>query len=47
MGLFSKTVACLQLGSENLKTILKIIELYLILDPVGIMQVTPILYWIN
>jgi len=39
MGLFPKAIACLQLGSENLKTILKIIESYLILDPVRLMQV--------
>ena len=39
MGLFPKAIACLQLGSENLKKILKIIESYLILDSVGIMQV--------
>ena len=43
MGLFPKAVACLQLGSENLKKILKIIESYLILDPPSLMQVT---YWI-
>ena len=47
MGLFPKAIACLQLGSENLKMILKIIESYLILDPVGIMQVTPTLYRIE
>ena len=39
MGLFPKAIACLQLGSENVKKILKIIESYLILDSVGIMQV--------
>jgi len=39
MGLFPRAIACLQLGSENLKIILKIIESYLILDPVGIMRV--------
>jgi len=40
MGLFPKAIACLQLGSENLKKILKIIEAYLILDPVGVMKVS-------
>jgi hypothetical protein len=40
IGLFPRAIACLQLGSENLKKILRIIESYLILDPVGIMQVT-------
>lgn len=44
MGLFPEAVACLQLGSENLKKILKIIESYLILDPVGIMQVIRIIF---
>jgi hypothetical protein len=39
MGLFPKAVACLQLGSETLKKVLRIIEYYIILDPVGIMQV--------
>lgn len=47
MGLFPKAIACLQLGSENLKMTLKIIESYLILDPVGIMQVIVMLYRIN
>lgn len=41
MGLFQKAVDCLQLGSENLVKVLKILESYLILDPVGIMQVCP------
>lgn len=41
MGLLPKAIECLQLGSEILKKILKIIESYLILDPVGIMQVCP------
>ena len=40
IGLFPRAIACLQFGSENLKKILRIIESYLILDPVGIMQVT-------
>jgi len=38
MGLFPKAITCLQLGSENLKKVLRIIEAYIILDPVGIMQ---------
>lgn len=38
MGLFPKTIECLQLGSESLKSVLRIIEYYIILDPVGIMQ---------
>jgi hypothetical protein len=43
MGLFPKAIACLELGSENLKKILKIIEAYLMLDSVGIMKVHLIL----
>jgi hypothetical protein len=39
MGLFPKAIACLQFGSDTLKTVLKIIEYYIIIDPVGIMQV--------
>jgi hypothetical protein len=39
MGLFPNAIACLQFGSENLRKVLKIIEVYLILDPVGIMKV--------
>jgi hypothetical protein len=38
MGLFPKAIACLQLGSENLKKVLRIVESYIMLDPVGIMQ---------
>lgn len=38
MGLFPKAVECLQLGSESLKSVLRIIELYIILDPLGIMR---------
>jgi len=38
MGLFPKAISCLQLGSENLKKVLRIIESYIILDPVGIMR---------
>lgn len=41
MGLFPRAIDCLQFGSENLKKILRIIESYLILDPIGIMQVIP------
>ena len=47
MGLFPKAIACLELGSENLKKILKIIESYLILDPIGIMQVIISFDWID
>ena len=39
MGLFPRAILCLELGSENLKKVLKIMEEYLILDPIGIMQV--------
>jgi hypothetical protein len=39
MGLFPRAIACLQLGSENLKKVLRILEYYLTLDPVGLMQV--------
>jgi hypothetical protein len=39
MGLFPRAIACLQLGSESLKKVLRILECYLILDPVGLLQV--------
>ena len=39
MGLFPRAIACLQLGNESLKKVLRILECYLILDPVGLMQV--------
>ena len=43
MGLFPKAIECLQFGSENLKKVLRIIEVYVILDPVGIMTVRPLM----
>lgn len=47
MGLFPRAMACLQFESENLKKILKIIEAYLVLDPVGIMKVVPASFKLN
>lgn len=47
MGLFPTAVACLQFGSDTLKKVLKIIEYYVILDPVGIMQVMIKIYYVN
>jgi hypothetical protein len=47
MGLFPRVVACLQFGSDTLKKVLKIIEYYIILDPVGIMQVIAVMDYIN
>ena len=44
MGLFPRAIACLQLGSESLKKVLRILECYLVLDPVGLMQVRSPLY---
>ena len=47
MGLFPRAITCLELGSENLKKVLKIMEEYLILDPIGIMQVLFLTKWID
>jgi hypothetical protein len=42
MGLFPAVLRCLKYGSENLKTVLHIIEGYLMIDAPGLMQVSPV-----
>jgi hypothetical protein len=47
MGLFPRAITCLQFGSDTLKKVLRIIEYYIVLDPVGIMQVINAMDYVN